>query len=90
MRVSVKRWGNSLALRIPSSVAEDTRIKDGSVVEVSVVRGRLGVAPVVSPRYTLKQLLARVTRANRMQRPERANDSAGSRGEAGSVHSREG
>ena len=65
MRVSVKKWGNSLALRIPSSVAEDTQIKYGSIVEVSVVRGRLVVAPVLSPRYTLKQLLARVTKANR-------------------------
>ena len=65
MRVSVKKWGNSLALRIPSSVAEDTQIKYGSVVEVAVVRGRLVVTPVVSPRHTLKRLLAGVTRANR-------------------------
>jgi hypothetical protein len=32
---------------------------------VSVVRGRLVVTPVVSPRHTLKQLLARVTLSNR-------------------------
>ncbi len=65
MRVPVRKWGNSLALRIPKSVAEDSRIKQGSVVEVSVVRGRLVVSPVATPRYTLKQLLAAVTKANR-------------------------
>ena len=65
MRVPVRKWGNSLALRIPRSVAEDSRIKQGSVVEISVVKGRLVVSPVSAPGYTLKQLLGGVTRANR-------------------------
>ena len=65
MRVPVSKWGNSLALRIPRSVAEDSRIKQGSVVEVTVVKGRLVVAPVSAPRYTLKRLLAGLTKSNR-------------------------
>ena len=65
MRVLVKKWGNSLALRIPKSVAEDSRIKYGSVVEVSVVRGRVVISPVATHRYTLRQLLSGVTKANR-------------------------
>jgi len=65
MRVPVRKWGNSLALRIPKSVAEDTSIKQGTVVEVSVVKGKLVVSPLVGRRYSLKQLLAAVTRANR-------------------------
>ena len=65
MRVPVRKWGNSLALRIPKSVAEDSRIKQGSVVELSVVRGKLVVSPVSTPRYALRQLLAALTKANR-------------------------
>ena len=65
MRVSVRKWGNSLALRIPKSIATDSRINHGSVVEVSVVRGKLVVAPLPSPRYTLDQLLKGVTKRNR-------------------------
>jgi antitoxin MazE len=56
MRVPVRKWGNSLALRIPKSAAEDSRIKQGSVVEVSVVRGRLVVSPVSMPKYNLRQV----------------------------------
>ncbi len=65
MRASVRKWGNSLALRIPHSVAEDSRITQGSVVELTVVRGRLVVSLLTGPRFTLKGLLARVTEANR-------------------------
>lgn len=65
MRASVRKWGNSLALRIPSSVAEDSRIRQGSVVELTVVRGRLVVSPLSPPGYTLKELLAGITKGNR-------------------------
>lgn len=65
MRASVRKWGNSLALRIPRAIAEDSRIKLGSLVELTVIRGRLVVSPLSTPRYSLKRLLAGVTRTNR-------------------------
>lgn len=77
MRASVRKWGNSLALRIPHSVAEDSRIRQGSIVELTVVRGRLVVSPLAGPRYTLKELLARVTKDNR--HPETDTGSAAGR-----------
>lgn len=64
MRVAVRKWGNSLALRIPRSVAEDTRITQGSVVDVSVARGKVVVTPVAEVSFSLRELLRRVTRAN--------------------------
>ncbi len=64
MRVAVRKWGNSLAVRIPKSAASDTRIKQGSVVEVSVARGKLVVTPVSEAPLTLRDLLRRVTKAN--------------------------
>ncbi len=65
MRVSVQKWGNSLALRIPRSFAEETEIRNGSVVDLSVVQGRLVVKPMTKAQYDLKRLLAGVTKRNR-------------------------
>ena len=47
MPATISRWGNSLAVRIPSSVAEKAQLTEGDAVEVSVSRhGRLIVESV--------------------------------------------
>ncbi len=70
MRASVQRWGNSLAIRIPKALAQDTRLGQGSEVEVTLERGRLVVAPVREPRYSLGRLLKGVTAKNRHREVE--------------------
>jgi antitoxin MazE len=60
----VQKWGNSLALRIPRSLAQETGLKEQSAVELSVVDGKLLVAAELRPGYTLQELLARVTADN--------------------------
>ena len=35
MRLRVQKWGNSLALRIPKPFAQEARVKQGSVVNLS-------------------------------------------------------
>jgi antitoxin MazE len=60
MRARVARWGNSLALRIPSGIAEDAQLVEGSEVEVAVRDGRIVLEPVVS----LAALVARITPEN--------------------------
>lgn len=64
MRTQVQKWGNSLALRIPKSFAAESNMKPGSIVDLSVARGRLIVAPVTQPDYSLDGLLAGVTKHN--------------------------
>jgi len=64
MRTRVQRWGNSLALRIPKPFAAEVGLEPGSPVEVSLVDGKLVVAPIVEPVPTLEDLLARVTEDN--------------------------
>jgi len=64
MRVAVQKWGNSLALRIPKAVAEESRIGQGSVVDVRLRKGEIVVKPLVRPEYTLDELLAAVTDEN--------------------------
>lgn len=64
MRVQVKKWGNSLALRIPKPFAEDTGVREGSVIDVSVAEGRLVAVPVRARKPRLKELLAQVKKSN--------------------------
>jgi antitoxin MazE len=64
----VQKWGNSLALRIPRAFAADVGIGQDSAVDVSVVDGKILVAPVTESvhrmHYTLEELMAGVTDEN--------------------------
>ena len=64
MLVKVQKWGNSLALRIPRSLAVESQIEQGAEVDVSLVEGNLVVTRVTKPRYTLEELIAGITPNN--------------------------
>ena len=63
MRTSVQRWGNSLAVRIPSALAEETDLHEGAEVNIAARRGKL-VVTRSSQRFTLSDLLAGITDEN--------------------------
>lgn len=65
MNTMVQKWGNSLALRIPRSVANDVHLHQGSVVDIALVAGKIVVKPRQQRHYTLAQLLRGVTKRNR-------------------------
>ncbi|MDP3897266.1 MAG: AbrB/MazE/SpoVT family DNA-binding domain-containing protein [Mesorhizobium sp.] len=63
---SVARWGNSLALRIPSAFARELQVQEGGSVDISIVDGALLVRPVDDAHvYDLDVLLSGVTDENR-------------------------
>ncbi len=64
MMTQVQKWGNSLAIRIPKTLASDTKIQNGSVVELALIKGRIVATPVVEEEYTLDQLLSGITVKN--------------------------
>ena len=64
MKTRVQKWGNSLALRIPKSFANEVGLQRETSVEVSLADGKLVITPVAKPESTLKQLLAKITRDN--------------------------
>jgi antitoxin MazE len=64
MRTRIQKWGNSLALRIPKFLAAEVHIEQDSLVEVSLVEGKLILEPVAEPAWTLEELLAGVTEQN--------------------------
>jgi antitoxin MazE len=64
METHVRRWGNSLALRIPKPLAEEAGLEEDSAVELSLEEGKLVIVPIMAPRYALDALLAQVTAEN--------------------------
>ena len=64
MKTRVQKWGNSLALRIPKPFVTELGLDRDSTVEMSVIDGKLVIAPVVEPAVTLEHLLAQVTEDN--------------------------
>ncbi len=64
MRARIRKWGNSLALRIPKAFAAEASLKDESLVELKVVNGKLVVASVAEAEVTLDKLLADVEERN--------------------------
>jgi antitoxin MazE len=64
MRTRVQKWGNSLALRIPKSFAVEAGIEQETEIDVTLVDGKLILTPLVTPMFTLNQLLAGITDAN--------------------------
>lgn len=64
MRVTVKKWGNSAAVRLPTSVMKATQLELNEVVEVREDRGRIVIEPVRPRRYQLSELLKGITTKN--------------------------
>ncbi len=67
MRTSLQKWGNSLGLRIPKVVAEETGFRSGTVVEL-VREGDAIVVRAIRKRkrvYALEDLVAKITSNNR-------------------------
>lgn len=65
MKTRIQKWGNSLAIRIPKSFAEDIGLHSESEVELSMMDGQLVIAPVEEAHdYQLEDLLALVNEDN--------------------------
>jgi antitoxin MazE len=65
MKTTVKKWGNSAAVRIPSSVMEAMHLEVDEVVEVREEKGRIVIEPVRQEAYVLDDLLKGITSKNR-------------------------
>ena len=64
METVIKKWGNSLALRIPKPLADEIGLAEDSAVDLLLEEGKLVIVPAVASRYTIESLLAGVTVEN--------------------------
>jgi antitoxin MazE len=53
----IRKWGNSLAIRIPAELADKLEITSGTAVEITARNGSIIITPRKRPKYTLRQLL---------------------------------
>jgi antitoxin MazE len=65
MKAVLQKWGNSLALRIPRTVAAEIAVGEGHSVDLQVNKGRLVVAPLAKKRYELADLVSQISAKNR-------------------------
>ncbi len=65
MITQLAKWGNSVALRIPSAYARDLNVSERCNVDVTIVSGALVVRPVeVDQKYDLSELVSGITEEN--------------------------
>ena len=64
MHVTVKKWGNSVSVRIPTTMMAALNIQPESVVDIREESGRIIIKPV-RQKYSLDELIAQVTNENR-------------------------
>jgi antitoxin MazE len=64
MRVTVKKWGNSASVRIPTGVLKAAKLKVDDEVDVREENGRIIIEPLRSHDYNLSELLNAVTADN--------------------------
>lgn len=57
MTTKIQKWGNSLAVRIPYTLAKGISLQEGSVVQFSTDGRTLTIEPKKKPQYTLRELL---------------------------------
>lgn len=58
MQLTVKKWGNSLGVRIPKSIAETGKLRVDQEVNIEAVGGQIIITPLAQVKdYSLKELL---------------------------------
>ena len=62
MTVALKKWGNSLALRIPKDIAQTLHVKNDTLLDLRVENGVLVVEPHKD--VLLKDLVDRIDPSN--------------------------
>ena len=65
MRVVIKKWGNSAAVRLPAAVMAACRLSMDQPVEVREEGGRVVIEPIREDAYDLAVLMAGITDENR-------------------------
>ena len=64
MQARIQKWGNSLAVRIPKTLATEAHLAQEAVVELAVAKGKLIIAPIKKQKYKLEELVSRITDEN--------------------------
>ncbi|MBE9056395.1 AbrB/MazE/SpoVT family DNA-binding domain-containing protein [Sphaerospermopsis sp. LEGE 08334] len=61
MTTFVAKWGNSLAIRIPKSIAEQVQLTEGVAINLTLEGNSIVITPQKRKKYTLDELLEGMT-----------------------------
>ncbi len=64
MTTTLQKWGNSLAVRIPKTVANDVALGE-EAVDLRITNGEIVIAPIRAKKYQLEELVGRISGKNR-------------------------
>ena len=64
MRATIRKWGNSAAVRLPSAIMQAAQLDLDAPVDVREEDGCIIIAPVREPELALADLLAGITDDN--------------------------
>ena len=64
MKARVRKWGNSLGIRIPKVLAQEVALETDSEVDLTARDGVIVISPVTQKAVSLRQLLSKVTEGN--------------------------
>jgi antitoxin MazE len=64
MKTKIQKWGNSLALRIPKSFALNAKLRQDELVDLSIDKEKIIIAPIGEKEYSLDELLKSISESN--------------------------
>lgn len=64
MQTKIKKWGNSLAVRIPKSFALNANLRQDELVDISIDKERIIITSIGEKEYSLDELLEGVSEDN--------------------------
>lgn len=66
MNATIKKWGNSLALRIPMSFAKNIHLHQGSTVDIILGKDKIEIHPKnpTKKKYVLSEMVKKITKDN--------------------------
>jgi antitoxin MazE len=64
METKIKKWGNSLALRLPKKTVDFLNLKEDSLVMFDYNKNQITIKPKKEKKYTLKELTDKITPEN--------------------------
>lgn len=68
MTTKIQKWGNSLALRIPKSYANEVNLKEGAAVDIKIEEDKIIISAKKKTKkknkYSLEELLSNISPGN--------------------------
>jgi len=63
MQLAIKKWGNSVGVRIPSIILNELQLQAESLIDIRVENGKIIIEPVRAE-YDLSKMISEITPEN--------------------------